>query len=567
MSLKDAGSSAVNGLRSKFIHLRTWLKATYQRVGRTQVLLFVVLFAIAGVTLLILSHAETQIAVACPTDPGAEITSGWGWRPSTGSYHAGIDIGVDFRPIYAAETGQVIFAGANDGKYDGYQNTIDLRGASGRVYRYAHLSRMDVSAGTSVQAGQLMGQSGDGSGTLAAHLHWEIRTDGGGTGFDGTLDPTWAYQHCGGSDAPSGGNPAGTLNPTGTDCHNYTLQYDPSHYYPCVQHLQYDLGISADGYFGSGTKQAVMNLQAQHGLNQTGVVDPAPGTWCAIHSDLPGCPQAGPAPVAPAPAPAADTNQDPKGNVDIANCQHVAGWAYDPNDPGASIAVHIYIDGVGYNTGNTTTPRQDVNNAFGIPGTHGFDWPVPAQWHDGRSHNIIVFAINTPSGNNPIIGGGDSGVCAAPAAPAPAPTPVAPAPTPVTPTPVANGTKTIVGVASNRCVDVNGASHSAGATTLLWDCHSGANQQWTFSGNTISVYDGTAYRMCLDVNGGSTSNGASVIVWPCHGGTNQQWTRNGDGTIRSVASGKCLDAYGGGTGNGTSLIIWDCHGQTNQQWR
>ncbi|WP_230393492.1 RICIN domain-containing protein [Plantactinospora alkalitolerans] len=39
-------------------------------------------------------------------------------------------------------------------------------------------------------------------------------------------------------------------------------------------------------------------------------------------------------------------------------------------------------------------------------------------------------------------------------------------------------TGTIRGAASNRCLEVNGASQSDGATVQIWDCNGGANQQW-----------------------------------------------------------------------------------------
>ncbi|GAA1555548.1 hypothetical protein GCM10009827_090410 [Dactylosporangium maewongense] len=71
---------------------------------------------------------------------------------------------------------------------------------------------------------------------------------------------------------------------------------------------------------------------------------------------------------------------------------------------------------------------------------------------------------------------------------------------------------------------------------------------------------------CLDVNGAATADGTPVIIYDCHTGANQQWSVNADGTVVSVASGKCLDATAHGTANGTPLAIWTCNGGANQRW-
>ncbi|MDA0637785.1 ricin-type beta-trefoil lectin domain protein [Nonomuraea sp. MCN248] len=119
------------------------------------------------------------------------------------------------------------------------------------------------------------------------------------------------------------------------------------------------------------------------------------------------------------------------------------------------------------------------------------------------------------------------------------------------------------GVASNRCLDVNGASQANGAQVLIWDCNGQANQQWTVtSAGELRVY-GTK---CLDVNGGGTADGSAVIIWDCNGQNNQKWRLNADGSITAVGANKCLDVSGAGTANGTRAQIWTCHGGANQKW-
>ncbi|NUT94015.1 MAG: GDSL family lipase [Saccharothrix sp.] len=124
--------------------------------------------------------------------------------------------------------------------------------------------------------------------------------------------------------------------------------------------------------------------------------------------------------------------------------------------------------------------------------------------------------------------------------------------------------KQVVGVASNRCVDVPAASTTNGTQLQLWDCHGGTNQSWTHtSGKQLVVYG----NKCLDAYGWGTSNGTQAAIWDCTGGANQQWNLNSNGTITSALSGLCLDASGFGTANGTKLVLWSCSGATNQQWK
>ncbi|MGX1090297.1 hypothetical protein RKD47_000978 [Streptomyces albogriseolus] len=129
--------------------------------------------------------------------------------------------------------------------------------------------------------------------------------------------------------------------------------------------------------------------------------------------------------------------------------------------------------------------------------------------------------------------------------------------------PLAATTSRLRGNASGRCVDVDSASTAAGAATLLWDCHTAANQLWTtWAGGEIRVYG----DKCLDAYDQGTANGTRVITWPCNGQNNQKWTVGSDGSIRNVHSGLCLDANGAGTANGTPLVLWTCNGQANQKW-
>ncbi|MET9778747.1 endo-1,4-beta-xylanase [Streptomyces sp. NPDC006367] len=128
------------------------------------------------------------------------------------------------------------------------------------------------------------------------------------------------------------------------------------------------------------------------------------------------------------------------------------------------------------------------------------------------------------------------------------------------PTPPADSGQ-IKGVGSGRCLDVPGASATDGTRLQLWDCHSGANQQWTYTGaGELRVHG----DKCLDAAG--TGNGAKVQIYGCWGGDNQKWRLNPDGSIVGVQSGLCLDAVGGGTANGTPIQLYSCSNGANQRW-
>jgi endo-1,4-beta-xylanase len=114
--------------------------------------------------------------------------------------------------------------------------------------------------------------------------------------------------------------------------------------------------------------------------------------------------------------------------------------------------------------------------------------------------------------------------------------------------------------ASGRCLDVNGASSANGAQMIVWDCHGGANQQFTQNGPAWQVTG-----KCLDAPSGAGA-GTRVQIWDCSGAANQQWVVNGNGTISNAQTGLCLDVNGAGTANGTAVIVWTCHGGANQRW-
>ncbi|TLQ44461.1 M23 family metallopeptidase [Streptomyces marianii] len=92
--------------------------------------------------------------------------------------HSGQDFAVPVgTPVKAASGGVVVKAGPNGGG-DGpaYGNAIVIKHGNGKYSQYAHLSKINVHVGQSVNAGKLIALSGNTGNSSGPHLHFEIRT-------------------------------------------------------------------------------------------------------------------------------------------------------------------------------------------------------------------------------------------------------------------------------------------------------------------------------------------------------------------------------------------------------
>jgi LysM repeat protein len=92
--------------------------------------------------------------------------------------HLGIDIAAGLgAPVYAADSGVVTMA---TGGYNyGYGNVVQIDHGNGYSTVYAHLSAYFVSVCQSVSAGQQIATSGNTGNSQGAHLHFEVRQNGG----------------------------------------------------------------------------------------------------------------------------------------------------------------------------------------------------------------------------------------------------------------------------------------------------------------------------------------------------------------------------------------------------
>lgn len=113
----------------------------------------------------------------------------------------------------------------------------------------------------------------------------------------------------------------------------------------------------------------------------------------------------------------ATTYYDPTGCFDSVssgsnNSVSVSGWAYDGDNTGKQIDVHVYVGGpagsssaYGVNLGAANAYRPDVHKAYKCGNYHGFSktFSVPASY-GGTTQTVYVYAINIGGGSNKLIG-------------------------------------------------------------------------------------------------------------------------------------------------------------------
>lgn len=122
---------------------------------------------------------------------GCEITGGLGgsgffmW-PANNHYLSGNDfwsghLAIDIAagtgaPIYAADSGVVVFAGWDS---NGYGNVVMIDHLNGYSTLYAHLNSINVNCGVNAGKGQVIGYAGSTGNSTGPHLHFEVRYFGG----------------------------------------------------------------------------------------------------------------------------------------------------------------------------------------------------------------------------------------------------------------------------------------------------------------------------------------------------------------------------------------------------
>ncbi len=107
-------------------------------------------------------------------------------------------------------------------------------------------------------------------------------------------------------------------------------------------------------------------------------------------------------------------NEMPIGFFDVIYNGWAYGWAIDKQTATTPVTIHVYIDGPAGGGGTligavvADRPRPDVNSATGLPGNHGFAYPIPTQFHN-QPHRLYLYAIDSWGGPNPLLPGSPRG--------------------------------------------------------------------------------------------------------------------------------------------------------------
>lgn len=128
----------------------------------------------------------SSLPEGCVIGGSPAFGSGWFIWPADNHYLSGNDfwsghLAIDLAtalgaPIYASDSGVVVYAGWNS---NGYGNVVMIDHMNGYHTLYAHLNSINVSCGSSVAQGNIIGRAGSTGNSTGPHLHFEVRYFGG----------------------------------------------------------------------------------------------------------------------------------------------------------------------------------------------------------------------------------------------------------------------------------------------------------------------------------------------------------------------------------------------------
>lgn len=231
------------------------------------------------------------MALPAPAARLRDLTAGW--RYASGGDHFAHDYGMPIgTPLYATARGKII--GTNDGVRNNYKQRpsnyvllrVKHRGRYATLY-YQHMSPgLKVKEGDIVEAGQLLGYSGNSGWSTGPHLH--IATGWGSW----SESDRYAYMR------NDGKNDIVLFPPTnlwkypwgiGSQWYGYRAAVSQKYMWTrlrthdgnasardkwWVQQIQAQLGVKVDGYFGAKTRDAVIAWSKARGYTKNlGFVD------------------------------------------------------------------------------------------------------------------------------------------------------------------------------------------------------------------------------------------------------------------------------------------------------
>jgi hypothetical protein len=119
--------------------------------------------------------------------------------------------------------------------------------------------------------------------------------------------------------------------------------------------------------------------------------------------------------------------------------------------------------------------------------------------------------------------------------------------------------------AAGKCVDVYDWGN--GPWIQMWQCHGGANQDWTIQWvtNETVVLVNHASGQCID---GAWGHWEQLRQWTCDQTGTQEffvWDTGSTYVFESAyIPGQCIDIRDSGLSH--VVMLWDCHFDSNQQW-
>jgi murein DD-endopeptidase MepM/ murein hydrolase activator NlpD len=124
------------------------------------------------------AHTDGGWGLTMTWPASGTITRGFGYDPTMGEVHPGIDIGsLRSSGITSAAPGVVEAVGYSPG-FDGYGDIVLIDMGHGYEALYAHLSAVAVAVGDRVVGGQHLGTAGCTGYCTGTHLHFEVRSNG-----------------------------------------------------------------------------------------------------------------------------------------------------------------------------------------------------------------------------------------------------------------------------------------------------------------------------------------------------------------------------------------------------
>lgn len=145
---------------------------------------------------IIIPDAEGELATSNSKDTATTITKkikykinvilGYFMRPLSciktqglhGPYHTAVDFGCHVGTPVAAAADGIVIRSANSGYNGGYGEVVIISHPNGTQTIYAHLSQVNVTAGSRVSQGQIIGATGNTGRSTGPHLHFETRGTG-----------------------------------------------------------------------------------------------------------------------------------------------------------------------------------------------------------------------------------------------------------------------------------------------------------------------------------------------------------------------------------------------------